>query len=72
MPFFDFALTITVIGWVLALAPVLAIIGVAIYIIVGIAQNEEEIKGLVMLGQVSFVLGLFILALTYFTPIFKH
>jgi len=61
---------IKIFGWAMALAPIVVALGVSANLILGAANDDEEIKALVMLGFAITLLGATILLLVYFTDIF--
>lgn len=71
MVFVDLELIVKVLGWILLIGPVAAVISISTYLIMGAAKDDETIGGFVMLGLSLFLLGGAMLALVYFTDLFR-
>ena len=54
----------------MALAPITVALGVSMSLILGAANDDGEIKALVMLGVSVMLIGVTILLLVYFTDVF--
>jgi len=63
-------LFIKILGWMMALAPITVALGVSMSLILGAANDDGEIKALVMLGVSVMLIGVTILLLVYFTDVF--
>lgn len=63
----DFDLAVKVIGWAMALTPLTVFVVVSFYMMSGAAEDDDSIKGLLMLGVGIFALGVILLAASYFT-----
>lgn len=62
-------LTIKILGWVMALAPLVVAMGVSFHLILGAADDDGDIKALITLGFAVTLLGVAILLLSYFTDL---
>ncbi len=68
MPFVDVVLVVKIIGWVLLAGPVLAVLSVSVWLVIGTSNDDPMLKGLMSLGGALMLLGGAMLALAYFTP----
>lgn len=62
----DFNLALMVIAWAMTVTPVTVFIVISFYMMWGAAEDDDAIKGLIMLGIGIFAIGAILLALTYF------
>lgn len=63
----DIKSILKIIGWVLTITPLVAFIGVSIYVIKGAMEDDDLIKALVMFCVGCFALGAIILLLMFLT-----
>ncbi|MFA6131573.1 MAG: hypothetical protein WC702_00695 [Patescibacteria group bacterium] len=56
-----------IIGWFLFLAPFIGFIGFSIWMILSVMNDDDNIKAFVSILVISWVIGLAILLLSYFT-----
>ena len=63
----DIKNTLKIIGWILTVAPLIAFLGVSIYVIKGAMEDDDMVKALVMLCIGCFTLGAIILLLMFLT-----
>lgn len=63
----DFDLAVKVVAWAMTVTPVTVFVVISFYMIGGAAEDDDSIKGLVMLGLGIFSIGAVLLGLSYFT-----
>lgn len=56
-----------IIGWFLFIIPIIGFIGFAVWMISSIMGDDDNIKAFVTILGASWIIGLIILLLTYFT-----
>lgn len=61
----DFDLALKVIGWAMAVTPVTVFVIISFYMMWGASQDDDSIKGLIMLGLGIFTVGTILLVMTY-------
>ncbi len=59
-------LALKVVAWAMAITPLTVFIVVSFYMMMGAAEDDESIKGIMMLGIGIFTVGSALLAMTYF------
>lgn len=62
----DLDLALKVVAWAMTLTPLTVFITISLYMMMGAAEDDDAIKGLIMLGVGIFVVGASLLAMTYF------
>jgi len=60
----NFDLALKVIAWAMTLTPVTVFLTISFYMMWGAAQDDDDIKGLIMLGIGIFGIGAFLLIIT--------
>jgi len=62
----DLDLALKVIAWAMTVTPVTVFVVICVYMMLGAAQDDDSIKGLIMLGIGIFAIGVILLVMTYF------
>ncbi len=62
----DLDLALKVVAWAMAITPLTVFIVISAYMMLGAAEDDDSIKGIMMLGVGIFVIGAGLLAMTYF------
>lgn len=62
----DLDLALKVIAWAMTVTPVTVFVVISFYMMWGAAQDDDSIKGLMMLGIGIFAVGAILLLMTYF------
>lgn len=63
----DLDLAIQVIAWAMTITPMTVFLVISFYMMYGASEDDEAIKGLIMLGLGIFTVGVILLIATYFT-----
>lgn len=63
----DMNLAVKVIAWAMTLTPMTVFVIISFYMMAGAAEDDESVKGLLMLGLGIFFIGLILLIMAYFT-----
>ena len=62
----DLDLALKVVAWAMTITPVTVFVVISLYMMMGAAEDDDSIKGLIMLGVGIFAVGAFLLTMTYF------
>ncbi|OGL95171.1 hypothetical protein A2348_02510 [Candidatus Uhrbacteria bacterium RIFOXYB12_FULL_58_10] len=62
----DLDLALKVIAWAMTVTPVTVFLVISFYMMSGAAEDDDSIKGLIMLGLGIFSVGAILLLMTYF------
>lgn len=62
----DLDLALKVIAWAMTVTPVTVFLIISFYMMWGASQDDDSIKGLMMLGIGIFAVGAILLLMTYF------
>lgn len=63
----DLDLAVKVVAWAMTVTPVTVFVVISFYMMWGAAEDDDSIKGLIMLGLGIFSIGAVLLGLSYFT-----
>jgi hypothetical protein len=62
----DLDLALKVVAWAMTVTPATVFLVVSFYMMAGAAEDDDAIKGLIMLGLGIFAVGAILLVMTYF------